>query len=104
MMNGGFRLRNFLRRRPYRTGLTEKLPYPLKHLMPGSVTIHVKDILLLLDLADLLLKPCIFVDRQPDAAGLAVTHRHAQDALDVVGAAGKQADDMRHHAGVVVDR
>ena len=27
----------------------------------------------------------------------------AEDAVDVVGAAGEEADDVRHHAGVVID-
>ena len=34
---------------------------------------------------------------------LAVADRQAEDALDVVGAARKQADDVRHHAGMIVD-
>ena len=80
----------------------KELFQPLKHLMLGAMSANSQNVFQLLDLLAHLFTPRILVDQQPDTAGISLADRHAQDALDVVGAAREHADDVRHDAGVIV--
>ena len=71
--------------------------------MVGAVAADGDDVFEFFRLFHHLRQADIFVHQEPDAAGGAVPHRQAEDAFDVVGAAGKKTDDVGHHAGVVVD-
>ena len=68
----------------------------------GVMAAHHQHVFQLFHLFDDLLQTLVFVDLQPDAAGFASAHRHADDAFHIVGAAGEQPHHMRHHARMVI--